>query len=74
MLDTTKPVSTRDGRAVAIVATDRDVTEGGGYVYPIRAMVDRGDGCFHGWNYMANGQWKSNDACNDMDLVNVSVQ
>lgn len=70
--DPTKPVRTRDGRNARIIATDQTVTEGGGYVYPIRAEVahpnERGKKVR--WNYLADGRWKSNDSRNHNDLVN----
>lgn len=71
MLDTTKPVRTRDGRKASILVTDQNVTEGGGYRYPIRARVEHpcGDGVIE-WNYMADGRWKSNETHNHNDLVN----
>ena len=70
--DPTKPVRTRDGRTARILATDQTVSEGGGYVYPIRAEVEHPNkpGARVQWNYLANGRWKSNDAHNRNDLVN----
>jgi hypothetical protein len=72
LLDVTKPVRTRDGRKARIIATDQTVTEGGGYIYPIRAEVEHPNerGKFVRWNYLADGRWKSNERRNHNDLVN----
>lgn len=74
-LDTNRPVRTRDGRKARIIATNQTVSEGGGYVYPIRAQVEHPNepGSFVEWNYLADGRWKSNDHHNHNDLVNESV-
>lgn len=70
--DPSKPVRTRDGRKARVLATDQTVSEGGGYVYPIRAEVthpNKPDEVVE-WNYLADGRWKSNDHCNGNDLIN----
>lgn len=63
-------VMTRDGRAARIVSVD-STHQMGGYRYPIQAEVEspNNPGEVIRWHYMANGQWKSNDACNGNDLV-----
>lgn len=70
--DPSKPVRTRDGRAARILATNQTKTEGGGYIYPIRAEVEHPakPGETICWNYLADGRWKSNEARNRNDLVN----
>lgn len=63
-------VMTRDGRDARIVSIDEG-PKMGGYRYPILAEVEHPNnkGEFVLWHYMANGQWRSNDACNGNDLV-----
>lgn len=72
MLDTNKPVQTRDGRKAKILKTDQAISEGGGYIYPIRAKVEHPNdpGKWVEWNYLADGRWKSNETHNNNDLVN----
>ncbi len=73
--DPSKPVRTRDGRKAEIIATNQTVSEGGGYVYPIRARVEHPNhpGEWVSWNYLADGRWKSNEAKNHNDLVNAGI-
>lgn len=74
-MDITKPVRTRDGRKAEIIRADQTVSEGGGYVYPIRAKVEHPNkpGEWVEWNYLADGRWKSNDCKNPNDLINVRI-
>jgi hypothetical protein len=73
LFDPTKPCRTRDGRKAIILTTDQTKMEGP-YSYPIRAKVQHPDNGrsdeWVEWNFMANGQWKSNDSHNHNDLVN----
>ena len=71
-LDVTKPVRTRDGRKARIIAADQTVSEGGGYVYPIRAEVEHPNDPKKviRWNYLADGRFKSNEDRNPNDLIN----
>ena len=71
-LNTEAPIITRDGRPAYIVATGQTVSEGGGYVYPIRAAVvyPNEPGSSIEWNYLADGRWKSNEHSNHNDIIN----
>lgn len=73
--DPNLPVRTRDGRKARILRTDQTVSEGGGYIYPIRAAVEHPNDPkqFVEWNYLADGRWKSNDPRNHNDLVNERI-
>ncbi len=75
MFDSRKPVRTRDGRKAEIIKTNQTVSEGGGYIYPIRARVEHPNeaGKWVEWNFLANGRWKSNESKNPNDLVNVRI-
>lgn len=70
MINPELQVMTRDGRQAKIVAVDAS-HDMGGYQYPIVAEVDHPNdpGALVLWHYMANGQWKSNDSCNNNDLI-----
>lgn len=74
MLDITKPICTRDGRASRLLETGCSYTIGG-YLYPLKAEVEHPNcpGEWVSWHYMLNGQWKSNDINNPNDLINVNV-
>lgn len=73
-IDLTKPICTRDLRAARIIGAD-SAHMMGPYRYPIVAEVEHPNepGQWVRWNYMSNGQWKSNDHENNNDLVNVQV-
>lgn len=63
-------VMTRDGRSAKIISVNES-NEMGGYSYPILAEVEHPNeaGELVRWHFMANGQWKSNDSCNNNDLI-----
>ena len=70
MINPELQVMTRNGRSARIVATG-ETNKMGGYSYPILAEVEHPNepGQFVRWHYMPNGQWKSNDSCNNNDLI-----
>lgn len=70
MINPELQVMTRDGRPARIIATN-ETNEMGGYSYPILAEVEHPNhtGQFIRWHFMGNGQWKSNDSCNNNDLI-----
>lgn len=63
-------VMTRDGRSAKIISVN-ETSKMGGYEYPILAEVEHPNeaGEIVRWHFMANGQWKSNDSCNNNDLI-----
>ena len=71
MINPELQVMTRDGRVATILSVS-EKTKMGGYTYPILAEVEHPNkaGELVRWHFMANGQWKSNDSCNNNDLVN----
>ncbi len=71
-LDVAEPIRTRDGRAARLMPKEHPQRMGP-YTYPLVAEVEHPNkaGAWVRWHYLRCGHWKSNDACNGNDLVNV---
>lgn len=65
MIDFTKPVQTRDGRKVRILATDARTD------YPVVGLVEQPVGIESTESWTLEGSWYSNGRLSSYDLVNV---
>lgn len=67
-LDLTRPVQTRDGRAVRILCTDAKSPQS------VIGLVADPDGKEHNTSWQANGLWGYGDSHSSSDLINVPIK